>query len=74
MDRVRHRGNLADQACQFLADIGDDRFHLAVMRRALQAVQPQCERHHPLADVLVQRLGERCALPFLRLQQMATQI
>ena len=44
------------------------------MRRALQVVQPQRERHHPLADVLVQRLGERCALPFVRLHQVAAQI
>jgi hypothetical protein len=74
MDRVRHRSDLADDACQFLADIGDDSLHLAVMRRALQGMQPQRERHHPLADVLVQRLGQRCALPFVRLYEVAAQI
>ena len=74
MNRVRHRGDLANQARQFLADIGDAGLYLAVRRGALKIVQPQRERHHPLADVLVQRLGERCALLFVRLHQVAAQI
>ena len=70
MDRVRYRGDLADQTGQFVADVGD----LAVRPRALQVVQPQRERHHPLADVLVQRPGERFALLFVGLYQVAAQM
>jgi hypothetical protein len=44
------------------------------MRPALQVVQPQRERRHPLAEVLAQRRGERCALPFMCLHQLTAQI
>jgi hypothetical protein len=39
-----------------------------------QVVQSQRERRHPLAEILAQRRGERCALPFMCLHQLTAQI